>query len=54
MTLLDLHNRILDISCALNNESLPLKKEGKDFDISLSLQKDAQENWFINVTEKYP
>jgi len=51
MTLADLTTKVRSIGDMFNSWSIPMKKNGEDYNIKLAVEKDNNGEWFIDVKE---
>ena len=52
MTLAELYKQIKSVGNLFNTWGIPMKKDGRDFEILLSDEKGEDGKWFIKVTEE--
>ena len=52
MTLAELHYKIKETGDQFNTWWIPMKKDGKDYNIELNIEKDENGNYFIGVKEE--
>ena len=52
MTLAELYYQVKENGGMFNTWAIPMKKNGKDYNVKFSCEKDENEQWFINVKEE--
>ena len=52
MTLAQLYYKIKEIGDQFNTWWIPMKKDGKDYQVELNIEKDDKGDYFIDVKEE--